>query len=115
MKGCMDKEIYKRNAPFPSAVSREGAQQNSTGTNTVTQTGTDTNTYNTTDTDTGTQNEADGGQDTHTRNYHLTRSGNIGVTTSQQMIESERSLWLWNFFRDVVFPDIDHVLTIQIY
>ena len=98
-----------------NAVPTGGQTQNSSGTNTVTQTGTDTNTYNTTDTDTGTQNEADGGQDTHTRNYHLTRSGNIGVTTSQQMIESERALWVWNFFRDVVFPDIDHVLTIQIY
>lgn len=98
-----------------NAVPTGGQTQNSTGTNTVTQTGTDTNTYNTTDTDIGTQNETDGGQDTHTRNYHLTRSGNIGVTTSQQMIESERSIWMWNFFRDVVFPDIDRVLTIQIY
>lgn len=108
-----DNSVYGFNSS--SAVPTEEQTQNSTGTNTDTQTGTDTRTYNTTDADTGTQNETDGGQDTHTRNYHLTRSGNIGVTTSQQMIESERSLWLWNFFRDVVFPDIDHVLTIQIY
>ena len=45
----------------------------------------------------------------------LTRSGNIGVTTSQQMIESERQLWLWNFFYKVVFPDVDKVLTLAIY
>lgn len=44
----------------------------------------------------------------------LTRSGNIGVTTSQQMIESERNLWMWNFF-DTVFADIDKVLTLGIY
>lgn len=44
----------------------------------------------------------------------LTRSGNIGVTTSQQMIESERNLWMWNFF-DVVFSDIDKVLTLGVY
>jgi len=31
------------------------------------------------------------------------------------MIESERNLWFWNFFYNVVFPDIDRVLTLQIY
>lgn len=80
-----------------------------------TQTGTEERRYNTTDADTGTQTISDGGTDTEKRNYSLTRSGNIGVTTSQQMIESERSLWMWNFFHDVVFPDIDRVLTLQIY
>lgn len=44
----------------------------------------------------------------------LTRSGNIGVTTSQQMIESERELWLWNFF-EKVFEDIDNILVLKIY
>lgn len=44
----------------------------------------------------------------------LKRSGNIGVTTSQQMIESERQLWLWNFFENV-FSDIDKVLVLKIY
>ena len=55
------------------------------------------------------------GTDTETRNYELTRSGNIGITTSQQMISSERSLWVWNFFENVVFPDVNRVLTIPIY
>lgn len=86
-----------------------------TGTQTMKRTGTDETAFNTTDTDTGTQTVLDGGSDTHTRNYTLTRSGNIGVTTSQQMLESERALWVWNFFRNVVFPDIDRVLTIQVY
>lgn len=45
----------------------------------------------------------------------LTRSGNIGVTTSQQMLQSERELWIWNFFRDVVFPDLDSLLVLGIY
>lgn len=44
----------------------------------------------------------------------LTRSGNIGVTTSQQMIQSERDLWQWNFFESV-FNDLDDVLTLSIY
>ena len=97
----------------------EQKQYNLTGTDVGTQTtvkdGTDETTFDTTDTDTGTQTTLDGGSDTHTRNYTLTRSGNIGVTTSQQMIESERTLWMWNFFRDVVFRDIDRILTIQVY
>lgn len=44
----------------------------------------------------------------------LKRSGNIGVTTSQQMIESERQLWFWNFFENV-FADIDKILVLKIY
>lgn len=45
---------------------------------------------------------------------HLTRSGNIGVTTSQQMLQSEIDLWKWNFFYEV-FTDIDNVFTISTY
>lgn len=92
---------------------------NSYDTNTGTQTNrqiTDNKTnYNISESDTGTQSTTDGGNDTSTRNYELERSGNIGVTTSQQMLKSERNLWIWNFFRNVVFPDIDRVLTVQIY
>ena len=44
----------------------------------------------------------------------LTRSGNIGVTTSQQMITSERELWNWNFF-NTVFEDIDSIICLDIY
>jgi hypothetical protein len=72
-------------------------------------------TYNTTDTDGGTQVDAESGMNTRIRNYTLTRRGNIGVTTSQQMLQSERDLWVWNFFRDVVFPDLDYILTIPVY
>lgn len=86
-----------------------------TGTQTTVRTGSDTMTYNTSDTDTGTQTDANSGTDTQTRNYTLRRHGNIGVTTSQQMLESERKVWLWSFFRDIVFPDVDRVLSIPIY
>lgn len=86
-----------------------------TGTQTTARTGSDTMTYNTSDTDTGTQTDADSGTDTQTRNYSLRRRGNIGVTTSQQMLEQERTAWIWNFFRNVVFPDVDRVLSIPIY
>lgn len=55
---------------------------------------------------------------THTENGSqdrtLTRHGNIGVTTSQQMLNSEIELWQWDFFSGV-FKDIDKILTIQTY
>ena len=86
------------------------------GTQTTLKTGTETTSFTgRTDTDTGTSGNVEGGSDTSTRNYTLERSGNIGVTTSQQMIESERELWLWNFFYKIVFPDVDRILTIDIY
>ena len=84
-----------------------------TGTQGVT--GSNTGTQATSGSDTGTQTDADTGSDTSTRNYTLTRSGNIGVTTSQQMLTSEREVWLWNYFYEVVFPDVDKVLTSPLY
>lgn len=50
----------------------------------------------------------------HDKERNLTRSGNIGVTTSQQMIESEIELRKKNFF-ELVYQDLDKVLTIPIY
>ena len=44
----------------------------------------------------------------------ITRSGNIGVTTTQKMLSDERELWVWNFF-DQVYKDIDSVLALPIY
>ena len=91
--------------------------QSTQGSNTGTQqvAGTDTGTQATQGTNTGTQTDAETGSDTQTRNYKLTRKGNIGVTTTQQMLESERQLWQWSYFYDVVFPDIDELLTMPLY
>lgn len=90
--------------------------KDNTGTTTNAVTGTDTTTYNTTDTDGGTTTNAESGKDTHKHSYELTRSGNIGVTTSQQMLQSERDLWqLWNFFEQVVYKDLDKILVLPIY
>lgn len=44
----------------------------------------------------------------------LNRHGNIGVTTTQQMIESEIELRKRNFF-EIVFKDIDNYLTLAVY
>lgn len=81
-------------------------------------TGTVTETKNLTDTETldetETRNLSNESESDGTNNRELTRSGNIGVTTSQQMIDSERALWRWNFF-SVVFSDIDSILCLDIY
>ena len=88
-----------------------------TGTVSTSNTGTVTeeNTGTVTVENTGTVRSADTGSDTQTRNYTLTRKGNIGVTTSQQLLQAERDLWMWSFFEEVVFPGIDRVMTIDTY
>lgn len=43
-----------------------------------------------------------------------TRSGNIGVTTTQAMLTAEREVWMWNFF-DQVYKDVDSVLSLPFY
>ena len=49
-----------------------------------------------------------------TYNSKLERSGNIGVTTSQQMAQSEIELWQWNYFEGV-FNDLDSILCLSTY
>lgn len=98
-----------------TGVPSDSSTGNQSGTTTTTNTGNNTLTHNVSDKDTGTVTDKDTGKDTHTRNYTLTRSGNIGVTTSQQMIQSSRELYMWNIFYTVVFPDIDKVISLPIY
>ena len=90
---------------------------------------TDTRTYNSV-TDTNTQNLTEQGTqnltDQTTKNLtdnmdgqkdterELTRSGNIGVTTTQQMLTSEIELRKWLYYNSV-FNDIDSILTLSIY
>ena len=67
-----------------------------------------TNTRDLTDTETGTDVTA--GDNTR----KLTRTGNIGTNTFQNLLQQERNLWMYNFFEQV-FKDVDSVLTIPIY
>lgn len=46
--------------------------------------------------------------------HSLTRSGNIGVTTTQQMLQQEIELRRWNYFYNVM-ADIDALLTLSVY
>ena len=43
----------------------------------------------------------------------MTRSGNIGVVSSQQMIQSELDLRRQNF-ADILFRDLDKLLTLEV-
>ena len=112
-------------SPLEKEEQTTGNETTNTGTQTLASTGSDT------ETNTGTQETINSGKDTDTntgsdttqrnkagmniRNYTLKRKGNIGVTTSQDMIKSERELWMWDFFHTVVFPDIDRIITLPYY
>ena len=82
---------------------------NEAGNASVVNSGTDITTKNLTDT-----TDQDKARDlTRQSNETLHRLGNIGVTTTQRMIEDERSVWEWNFFNKI-FRDINKVLTLPI-
>lgn len=85
-------------------------KRDKTTTNDLILTGGEDTTENHTDTRDGTRTD----DLTRTGAHTLKRSGNIGVTTSQEMIQSERDLWVWNFL-EMVFNDVDKVLTLPIY
>ena len=53
-------------------------------------------------------------EDKTTYNTTLRRYGNVGVTTSQMMLESSIKLWQWSFF-ETVFKDLDQILTLDTY
>lgn len=82
-------------------VSTEG------GTTTTTDSGTDTTTRNLVDSTDQTVTEDNEG----TEHEEIHRYGNIGVTTTQKLLQEERDLWLWNFF-DEVFNDLDKELAL---
>ena len=62
--------------------------------------------------DTG-QQVVSGSDDDNKR--HLTRSGNIGVTTSQQMLESEIKLRDENIFIKRILQDVANYITVGVY
>lgn len=85
---------------------------NNTGSTTQTNDTTKTDDYTTTGTE---SNNVDTNRTINaTGTEKLTRSGNIGVTTSQQMIESEISLRKLDII-NMIYEDIDKVITIPYY
>lgn len=80
----------------------------------VTQSGTYAREHTQTGTRTEETTQSGSFEDKMTYNSTLERSGNIGVTTTQQMAESEIKLWQWLFFEEV-FKDIDNIFTLSTY
>lgn len=75
------------------------------------ETGTDTTQYSGKDTDSNLQSTDE--STTQTRTAHI--NGNIGVTTTQQMMESEINLWSTYNFCDKIMQDVDKLITLRIY
>lgn len=58
--------------------------------------------------------DTEGGTTKTEHGYEKTRSGNIGVTTSQQMLQAELEIRTYDYYLSV-FEDMDKVLTIPVY
>lgn len=64
--------------------------------------------------DSGTNNNQENGSESTT--VTTKKGGNLGVTTTQQMLQSEFEFRaMYNFFNDIVYKNIDEVLTIKVY
>lgn len=96
LTGSTENEV----SAFNSSDYSDNTQNTQNSTNTETRNMTDTTTYGTTDTLDGERT--------------LTRSGNIGTLTTQNMLQSEIELRKWLYFNSV-FNDIDTILTLSIY
>lgn len=66
------------------------------------------------DSSNNTKNFTENNTDDNTIERELKRSGNIGVTTSAQMISENIELWKWNYFEQI-FSDIDRIMSIGVY
>lgn len=108
---------FNSNSPVPKGDSNGNSTVTTHGdavNNVTTENETETGTRNITETGTRTETETGTRTERETGKRSLIRSGNIGVTTSQQMLESEIKLWEWNFY-ETVFKDVDTVLTVPKY
>ena len=77
------------------------------GTTVTTDSGTDTQTKDLLDTTDGRTVEDNEG----TEHEEIYRYGNIGVTTTQKLLQEERDLWIWNYFNEI-FKDLDKELAL---
>lgn len=96
---------YGMNNTVPLEKPSDDVSMQESGTTVVARGGQDTQTRQLTDSSSSSVTEDNSG----TEAYELHRAGNIGVTTSQQMLQSERELWTWSYF-DQIFKDLDSEL-----
>lgn len=107
-------QVYAEDSNDPVNASKQINENGSTssGSGNTTSEGSETTDTTHTGKETNTGTHANTGTEDTTKT--LTRSGNIGVTTSQQMIESEIALRKHNYY-DIIFKDIDNLLCLSIY
>ena len=107
---------FNSSTSVPSDMSDGTATNENTTTSNLSETETGTDTTDRTSTDTYNRSYTETGTDTTagTSSRKLTRTGNIGTNTFQNLLQQERNIWMYNFFEQV-FKDVDSVLTIPIY
>ncbi len=107
---------FNSSTSVPSDMADGSATSENTSTRDLTETETGTDTTDRTNTDTYNRSYTETGTDTTagTSSRKLTRTGNIGTNTFQNLIQQERNIWMYDFFEQV-FKDVDSVLTIPIY
>jgi hypothetical protein len=107
---------FNSSTSVPSDMSDGTATNENTTTRDLTETQTGTDTTDHTNTDTYNRSYTETGTDTTagTSSRKLTRTGNIGTNTFQNLLQQERNIWMYDFFEQV-FKDVDSVLTIPIY
>lgn len=107
---------FNSSEAVPSDMSDGRATNENTTTGNLSETQTGTDTTDRTNTDTYNRSYTETGTDTTagTSSRKLTRTGNIGTNTFQNLLQQERNIWMYDFFEQV-FKDVDSVLTIPIY
>lgn len=107
---------FNSSESVPSDMSDGRATNNNTTTRDLTDTETGTDVTDRTNTDTYNRSYTETGTDTTAgkSSRKLTRTGNIGTNTFQNLLQQERNIWMYDFFEQV-FKDVDSVLTIPIY
>lgn len=107
---------FNSSTSVPSDMSDGTATNENTTTRDLTETETGTDTTDRTNTDTYNRSYTETGTDTTagTSSRKLTRTGNIGTNTFQNLLQQERNIWSYDYFEQI-FKDVDSVLTIPIY
>lgn len=107
---------FNSSESVPSDMSDGRATNNNTTTRDLTDTETGTDVTDHTNTDTYNRSYTETGTDTTAgkSSRKLTRTGNIGTNTFQNLLQQERNIWMYDFFEQI-FKDVDSVLTIPIY
>lgn len=107
---------FNSSTSVPSDMSDGTATNENTTTRDLTETETGTDTTDRTNTDTYNRSYTETGIDTTagTSSRKLTRTGNIGTNTFQNLLQQERNIWSYDYFEQI-FKDVDSVLTIPIY